>query len=553
MSNVAAAATKAATDPSTNGLLSKTSSQGGDAGAFARALFDADEDVDTSVPQADADEASPAGSDGASPTPRFSALKGLASLGSKLQIGDATTGKSTSGTTPASVDPATALPAGAAASTTGPSPGAQTLPGVVQSVGQQLDPQAAVLLPQLDPQAVLLPQQAATQTDKIKDTLPVEWQTGDAGQVEAGLDLGKLAAAISALKGPSSALAGKEEVALDPAADEATADGLADAAPIAAPADGQMASSASATALLQMMANATGLAPQAAPALGSATGTAPVAAVTGEADGLDMPDGTDDDDALDFLTPNSGSADVADAKPFRFQKAGDAAVAISLSITRSEAGGAEMHEAIGATDTPDMITVLDNRRYLGFGMGSNASNLLSAASGDSDWAAAMHPASSLSNAASASSTGSVVNTLKLQLTPDHLGTVTANMRLQGDELSIHLTVHNAAAYRELSDDSKPMLEALRAQGFNVDQVTVSLSSAADPNSNSSSGQPQTNSNANAQQQQLPRDGEAARQQAQGDGQGRSSGQADTNDMETRNDTAVEASGRGSGNAGSLYL
>jgi chemotaxis protein MotD len=553
MSNVAAAATKAATDPSTNGLLSKTSSQGGDAGAFARALFDADEDVDTSVPQADADEASPAGSDGASPTPRFSALKELASLGSKLQIGDATTGKSTPGATPASVDPATALPAGAAASTTGPSPGAQTLPGVVQSVGQQLDPQAAVLLPQLDPQAVLLPQQAATQTDKIKDTLPVEWQTGDAGQMEAGLDLGKLAAAISALKGPSSALAGKEEVVLDPAADEATADGLADAAPIAAPADGQMASSASATALLQMMANATGLAPQAAPALGSATGTAPVAAVTGEADGLDMPDGTEDDAALDFLTPNSGSADVADAKPFRFQKAGDAAVAISLSITRSEAGGAEMHEAIGATDTPDMITVLDNRRYLGFGMGSNASNLLSAASGDSDWAAAMHPASSLSNAASASSTGSVVNTLKLQLTPDHLGTVTANMRLQGDELSIHLTVHNAAAYRELSDDSKPMLEALRAQGFNVDQVTVSLSSAADPNSNSSSGQPQTNSNAHAQQQQLPRDGEAARQQAQGDGQGRSSGQADTNDMETRNDTAVEASGRGSVNAGSVYL
>ncbi len=523
MSNVAAAANKAATDPAINGLLSKASSQGGETGAFARALSDADEDVDTSAPQADSDDASPAGSDGASPTTRFSALKGLASLGSKLQMGDSTAG----GTASASGNPATALPAGTAV-------GAQTLP----ASGQQLDPQAA--LP--------VPQQAATQTDKIKDTLPVEWQPGSAGQTEAGLDLGKLAAAISAFKGASSALAGKDETASDPAADDAAADGLADAAALAATADGQTASSA--TALLQLMANATGLAPEIAPANGSAAGNAPVAATVGDADGLDMPDSSDDDAALDFLTPNGGPTDVADAKPFRFQKAGDAAVAISLSITRSEAGGAEMQEAIGATENPDMITVLDNRRYLGFGMGSNASNLLSAASGDSDWAAAMHPASSLSNAASASSTGSVVNTLKLQLTPDHLGTVTANMRLQGDELSIHLTVHNAAAYRELSDDSKPMLEALRAQGFNVDQVTVSLSSAADPNSNSSSGQPQTNSNPNAQQQ-LPRDGEAARQQAQGDG--RSSGRADPNDMENRNDTAVEASGRGSGNAGSLYL
>ena len=524
MSNVAAAAAKPAMDPSTNGLLSRTSSQGSDSGAFARALNDADDEAGTPLQQADEEDTSSSSGDGNSATARLSALKGLASLGSSSQQG------ATSGAGSAT---AVSLVPGAGQS-------AQTLPGALQATtaflqaaGQSADPQAA-----LD-----LPQQTATPAEKIKDTLTAAWPSGTEEQPDPGLGLGNLAAAISGLK--RSSTAGQAEAEKTLVADDAAAEGTA----LAAPADGQLAPSASAAALLQLMANAGTLAPAAT--LGSASNNPPAAAISANADTLDMPSGTDDaDDTLDFLAPTGGPAEAAGGKTFRLQKAGDAAVAISLSITKSETGGAEMQEAIGSTDQTDLVTVLDNRRYLGFGMGSNASNLLSAASGDRDWASAMHPASSLSNAASASSTGNVVNTLKLQLTPDNLGTVTANMRLQGDELSIHLTVHNAAAYRELSDDSKPMLEALRAQGFNVDNVTVTLSSSPDPNS--SSGQSPANSNPNAQHQ-LPRDGEAARQQAQGNGQGRSSGQADSNDMENRNDSAVEASGRGSGNAGSLYL
>jgi chemotaxis protein MotD len=520
-------------DPSTNGLLSRTSSQGSDSGAFARALNDADDEAGTPLQQADEEDTSSSSGDGNSATARLTALKGLASLGSSSQQG------ATSGAGSAT---AVSLVPGAAQS-------AQTLPGALQATtaflqaaGQSADPQAARELPQ----------QTAIPAEKIKDKLTAAWPSGTEEQTDPGLGLGNLAATISGLKRSSTAGQGEAEKTL--VADDAAAEGTALATPadstaLAAPADGQLAPSASAAALLQLMANAGTLAP--AVTLESASNNPPAAAISANADTLDMPFGTDDaDDTLDFLVPTGGPAEAADGKTFRLQKAGDAAVAISLSITKSETGGAEMQEAIGSTDQTDLVTVLDNRRYLGFGMGSNASNLLSAASGDRDWASAMHPASSLSNAASASSTGNVVNTLKLQLTPDNLGTVTANMRLQGDELSIHLTVHNAAAYRELSDDSKPMLEALRAQGFNVDNVTVTLSSSPDPNS--SSGQSPANSNPNAQHQ-LPRDGEAARQQAQGNGQGRSSGQADSNDMENRNDSAVEASGRGSGNAGSLYL
>jgi chemotaxis protein MotD len=255
------------------------------------------------------------------------------------------------------------------------------------------------------------------------------------------------------------------------------------------------------------------------------------------------------DGALDFLSSLNASSDVAEPASFRFQKAGDA-VAVSLSMTKNEDGSAELQDSLPTTGKPETITVLDSRRYLGFGMGTNASSILSAASKNPDWAAAMHPASALSNAASASSTGNVVNTLKLQLNPENLGPVTANMRLVGEELSIHLTVHSSIAYRELSDDVKPMLDSLRAQGFTVDQVTVSIAPAADAGSNASGDQPQANTQT---QQQLARDGEAARQQPQGQGQGRAANRSDRNDMENRNETAVEAGISRGNSSGDIYL
>ncbi|RWX77020.1 flagellar hook-length control protein FliK [Neorhizobium lilium] len=561
MTNVAAAATSTVTDPSMAALLSKTSSQGGDAGAFARALTDANEDNNSNPAQLDGQETNPSAD--STPAARFNALNNLASLGSQLQM-----------TGTAGTDTSAAQQAAEQASTDAPQPPSQPATNTAQTLLQAIAPQGAQQQPPADMAQTAAQQSAAAQallqaaaqqgalpaddgqvppratgakTDLSADEISAALVSAGQEELAAGLDLTKFTAAVTGVKRPSSALAeGSKGKAADEAAspDDVAGSGQADAPAPAA--NAQLApSSASAEALLQLMVNSATGAKGDPSALNATDGTI--------ADGpakIDAAVSLDDSDtSMDFLAPTGGETDAPDTKSFRFQKVGDAAVAISLSITKGDGGGAELQESVGDIEKPEMITVLDSRRYLGFGMGSNASNLLSAASNDRDWASAMYPASSLSNAASVSSTGNVVNTLKLQLSPEHLGTVTANMRLQGEELSIHLTVHNAAAYRELSNDSKPMLEALRAQGFNVDQVTVSLASSADPNSNSSSGQPQANNNPQAQHQQPQRDGEAARQQAQG----RSSGQPGGNETENRNETAVEASVRSNGNAGSVYL
>jgi len=106
---------------------------------------------------------------------------------------------------------------------------------------------------------------------------------------------------------------------------------------------------------------------------------------------------------------------------------------------------------------------------------------------DSEWAHAMQPGSELVNALTQSNTGKVVNTLKIQMNPIELGNVTATLRLTGDELTVHLTVENRAAFKHLNDDQSDMLKALRSQGFAVDQIQISLSSAAD-RGNSDAGQ-----------------------------------------------------------------
>lgn len=524
MSTVASAVTKGVADPASSGLLAKANTQDSDAGGFARALGNAEDEGGASSAPVETDEqgkSAPTGG-GQSSSTRFSALNGLASLGQQLQLGS---------------NPSPGQPGAQAPQTNQALPDTQQAAPILQQPGD-LQP-ASQAIEQLPPQVI-------KQDDQVKGDIATPSNLSGEETPPAALDLAKLAAAITTVKRPTSSEGAKEraDTSSDTAAD-AQSDGAASASGAA------LTATASAEALLQLVANTPLNASDQPTNAGSTQVDRMVGGVATDADALGMPGISDDADMAPDLGAASGDATApSNTGTFRFQKAGDAAVAVSLSITKGENGGAELQESAGDIQKPDMVTVLDSRRYLGFGMGSNASNLLSAASGDREWSAAMHPASSLSNAASASSTGNVVNTLKLQLTPDHLGTVTANMRLQGDELSIHLTVHNAAAYRELSDDSRPMLEALRAQGFNVDQVTVSLSSSSDPNSNSSSGQPQANSNPQGQQQQLQRDGEAGRQQAQG--QGQSSGRAASNDTETLNETA-QAPVRGSGSAGDLYL
>jgi chemotaxis protein MotD len=60
-------------------------------------------------------------------------------------------------------------------------------------------------------------------------------------------------------------------------------------------------------------------------------------------------------------------------------------------------------------------------------------------------------------------TGQMLHTLKLQLNPASLGSVTAVLKLSGEELTVDIKVQTAEAYRQLSDDNQAILKALRVR------------------------------------------------------------------------------------------
>lgn len=151
-----------------------------------------------------------------------------------------------------------------------------------------------------------------------------------------------------------------------------------------------------------------------------------------------------------------------------------------LTMRMNESGDAARYET-GASpgEGAQTIAVLDARRYLAPVSTANSTNIAAAVAGDGEWARAMQPVAEISDTATASGGGKVVHTLKIQMTPIELGTVTANLRLRGDELTVHLTVETHAALRQLNDDQSDILKALRAQGLTVDHVHVSMAPAAE--------------------------------------------------------------------------
>ena len=174
------------------------------------------------------------------------------------------------------------------------------------------------------------------------------------------------------------------------------------------------------------------------------------------------------------------------------------AVDVSLSAKAGEAVSEDSNASQGKVD---FVTVLEQRRYLGFSSESNASALTNAIKSDTSWAQAIRNAS-----LDGSATASEVNTLKLQLNPDHLGSMTASLRLKGDELSVDLRVETIEAYRQLSSDHDSIVKSLRDQGFAVDQVTVQLSPATKMDSGSNA-----DSQTDGRQNNFDNQGDNARQ------------------------------------------
>lgn len=208
------------------------------------------------------------------------------------------------------------------------------------------------------------------------------------------------------------------------------------------------------------------------------------------------------DDTVAALPSDGNAADTA--QTFRVTRADGRGGSLDMSITKSGDDAADVSVAASTNGDGQAVTVLDSRRYLGLAANTNSSLVAGSLAGDREWSAAMQPGSGLSNAANYASTGKVVNTLKIQLRPDNLGDVTATMRLSGDQLTVDLKVQTGEAYRQLHADQSHMIDALRAQGYQVDSITVTMASNADQQSDSSGRQ---SGSGQSQQQSLLNQGQ----------------------------------------------
>ncbi|MGO6816452.1 flagellar hook-length control protein FliK [Rhizobium leguminosarum] len=174
--------------------------------------------------------------------------------------------------------------------------------------------------------------------------------------------------------------------------------------------------------------------------------------------------------ADNIKVPGSEAAEATDGKTFRISRGDGRGVSMDVHIGADQAGPKDGSKKADVEN----VSVLESRRYIGLMQNSNSAAVTAALSGDSEWARAMEPSSALSNAAEWTSTGKVVNTLKIQMNPLDLGLVTATMRLSGDALNVDLKVETGAAYRQMKEDHGKILEALRSQGYAVENVTISM-------------------------------------------------------------------------------
>ena len=248
------------------------------------------------------------------------------------------------------------------------------------------------------------------------------------------------------------------------------------------------------------------------------------------------------DTAADVQLPGTEAEGGIDGTTFRLTRADGRGQSMDMHLgvdtDAAESGGKANIES---------VSVLDSRRYIGLAQNTNSAAVTAAISGDQEWAHAMQASSSLSNAAEWTSTGKVVNTLKIQMNPIELGLVTATMRLQGDALNVDLKVETPAAYRQLKEDHGKIIEALRSQGFAIDNVTISMA----PVDRSDTGNQAT---AQGQQQ-----GQAFAQQGQG-GEARErqnhSGQRTGGGFNGSGESGVESTSSGaagSSRTGDVYL
>ena len=242
----------------------------------------------------------------------------------------------------------------------------------------------------------------------------------------------------------------------------------------------------------------------------------------------------------DVDMPGSTSAGDTVGQTFRLTRADSRGTSMDMHL------GIEKDAAdVGGKANVETVAILDSRRYIGLAQNTNSAAVTAAIAGDKEWAHAMQASSSLSNAAELSSTGKVVNTLKIQMNPIDLGLVTATLRLQGDTLNVDLKVETAAAYRQLREDHTKMLESLRSQGYAIDGVSISMAPVANTDSSS-----QPNTQSGSQQGFAQGQGGEARERQNQTGQRSAGGFNVTGESDA---TSASSGSSGSGGTGDVYL
>ncbi|MBR0556991.1 flagellar hook-length control protein FliK [Ciceribacter sp. L1K23] len=188
--------------------------------------------------------------------------------------------------------------------------------------------------------------------------------------------------------------------------------------------------------------------------------------------------GNDDDiDVAALLADGQSAEDTADMRDdggasFRAVRADGKGQPLILQTAEASADAGTS----GNADSTPTVAVLESRRYIAPVSTSNAANIAAAMSGDRDWVSALQAGSDLTGVGTHAAAGKVMNTLKIQMSPIELGNVTATLRLHGETLSVHLTVENGAAYRKLNEDNNEIMKTLRAQGYAVDSIQISIAS-----------------------------------------------------------------------------
>ncbi len=239
----------------------------------------------------------------------------------------------------------------------------------------------------------------------------------------------------------------------------------------------------------------------------------------------------------------------AEGVAFPLQKGDAASAGIDMLVPPATDDSVVGEAAPSGTKDMPLVQVVDSRRYLGLAPDSNAAAVMSAIADDPQWAGALDPASRLTNTSLSAGTSNVVQTLKIQMNPAHLGQISATMRLVGEELTIRLSVHNSNAYRELSADGTAIVDALKAQGFSVDQISVTMSSSGDRSETGSGGR------------QAADMGQSQQQNGRQSGEGRQTGRSPENATGAKavgggDEGTVEGAGAartGSARPGHVYL